>query len=247
MVAILGQISEVHRTIHFHIGTDHVYEDLFRQVFEPLSDGVTWSFISADDYQDQLRNVIDKGAHDQIPGALDRLALNAQNVAVSRPRLLDNGGPMNLNGGGSFYKLNTIQKGCEGHRLVFHLFLPDHLGYLTRSEPDIQPGANKQCSWMSLVKSVTNQLDGSSELLIWSAEGKNFIEKFISTTTGISGSRLDELTKNIILSERIPTPEAEERFARRVGLDVLAVDASFENDMKRIPGLYERAALGFWP
>ncbi len=222
------------RTIHFHIGPDRVFEGLFEKVFEPFSDEVNLSYVTSEDYRNHLREVVDSGFYEEIPQVLHDLCSTSKVIAISRPRLLFDGMPMNLKGGGSFYKLDTIQKGFHGYKVVFHLFLTDHLGYLLRSKPDMVSAASSQFSWLPLVKSISGQVAEGNELLLWNAEGKDFVQAFISATTGLVGHHLEKLTALVLRAEKVPAPEAEERFAKKIGLDVFTLDAAFERDIKKL-------------
>ena len=223
------------KTIHFHIGPDRVFEELFRQVFAPFSDDVNLSFVSSEDYRKHFRDAVDGGLDQEIPQILNDVCSTAETIVLSRPRLLFDGAPMNVNGGGSFYKLDTIQKGFQGHKVIFHLFLTDHLGYLMRSaQPESLSASNKQFSWVPLVQTVSSKVLQGNELLVWNAEGKEFVQTFLSATTGLTGQKLDDLMAKILRTEKVPTPEAEEQFASQAALDVFDLDAAFENDIKTL-------------
>jgi hypothetical protein len=230
--------DEKTRTIHFHIGPDGVFEDLFRLVFEQSSDELNYAYVSDEDYREHLRDFVNEGDAERTLSALRDLHIEAETIAMSRPRLLFKGGPMNLKRGGSLYRLDAIQKGFKDYRIVFHLFLTDHLGYLLRlPRPAMFLKSGVQLSWRPLVKSVSARVTRGNELMIWRAEGKGFVEAFLSATLGSSNRRLDALIASVLSAEKVPQPEAEEQFAAKMGLDMVTLDADFEKEMFMIlPG-----------
>lgn len=223
------------RIIHFHIGLDGVFDSLFTSIFHENPVGQNCYYFSDEEYRRDLREFIDGGNHTGLSEAIKKIDGAADTVAISRHRLLFDGSPSNLGGISGLYKLGVIQEGLDDFQLVFHLFLCDHLAYLFRSFPSGNFfHSQSDFSWLPLVQAIALEIRQGHQLLVWGAEGRAFVERFVSEILHFPAKEASSLSRKIMVARKDGQHELEERFAEKIGLDPYDLDVAYERDIEAI-------------
>ena len=160
-------------------------------------------------------------------------------LVLSRPKFLYAGTPMNCEDkvNSSLYKLVGIQSAFAEFKVVFHLFLTDHLTYLFgHRQKDIGIDQVKRCSWIPLVNGIRSNLHQNSELHIWDAENKPlFQQRLLTDFLGLPVSTaLDLYARYLQDHSGRQSPKVVEETALKLGWDVEALDITYENDLQAI-------------
>ncbi|MEL7388988.1 MAG: hypothetical protein AAFN76_04340 [Pseudomonadota bacterium] len=158
--------------IHFHLGVENVFSGLFAKMFsvplfEEFDTGV--KLVSSDQFALHFKDVI----NGIIPEQYEEFPLDADTKAliISRDRFLLAGEPLNqkLSIKGQLYKIDNVQKFFPETKIVFHLFVTDHVTYL-ESKKNSDFTNWKSSTWAPLVDGVLERISAPNELWVWGAE-----------------------------------------------------------------------------
>lgn len=162
------------RELHVHLGVDSVFEDLFERLFEERvlnEDNTDIWYITAEVYRHALRNAVDSAA---TPAVTFQEKDFDRDLLISRPRMLFPGSPLNCSTKISklTYKLENIQHIFSGRKILFHLFLTDHISYLYQHQKYVaaNPERALDATWRPLIEALVSKVLGTNELQIWNAE-----------------------------------------------------------------------------
>ena len=176
-------MSRKTRELHVHLGVDNLFEDFFERLFSKniLNDQNTLvSFVDADTYRQKFRSTVDAA---EAPLFRFEEEAGSRDLMFSRPRMIFPGKPLNCSSGylKLLYKLEKIQSIFSGRKVIFHVFLADHLSYLFRHEKYVEANseAARAASWTTLINSIKEQIINENQLFVWNAEEPDqFLRKF---------------------------------------------------------------------
>ena len=138
----------------------------------------------------------------------------------------------------SLYKLDGLQEAFSNYRLVFHLFITDHLTYLfglgIRSVI-LQP--NSAVSWMPLVDAVRTKIRDQNELRVHDAENaKIFHRRLMAELLGLSEPSLSSIYDQHFLTSE-PDSRSIEAIAENVGWDIDKLDYQYIKDIDHLSSM----------
>jgi hypothetical protein len=235
-------MSAADNTIHIHIGVDNVMEEVLGRALSPeiaSANNHDFTFIHDKFYKKYFRDSIDNGVLLDTSKVLSYISQMPGVLVLSRPKFLYTGTPINFGDKEnlSLYKLVCIQRAFAEFRVVFHLFLTDHLTYLFyHRQKDIGLDQVKRCSWLPLVSGIRSNLHQNGELRIWDAENKSlFQQRLLTDFLGLPVSTALDLYARYLQGPngRLSSKFVEET-ALKMGWDVEALDIVYENDLQAI-------------
>lgn len=226
------------RAIHIHLGVDNVFENAFEMI-------ASLSIVEASPqlithipnamYKRYFRSAVDSGHGILMSDKLNLLGLETGNLIISRPRFLYTGLPMNTEAGATkaLYKLDSIQTAFSEFKLVFHLFVVDHLTYLFGLQKhDVSLVPDSRVSWAPLVNGVRARLRDANELHVQDAEKPvSFHQLLIMELLGHNEEAAAALHKKHSFGDeqQLPPDELEAR-AKSAGWNVDVLDDSYTRD-----------------
>ncbi|MEO9516005.1 MAG: hypothetical protein ABJH45_21230 [Paracoccaceae bacterium] len=233
-------------TLHFHIGVDNVFESSFENVVSlpPVgTNPVQITYIPEEFYKANFRNAVDMGQKVVLKETIGNFrtgtkdtATSAEALALSRPRFLNVGSPMNMEGGAvkAVYKLESFQSVFSEIKIIFHVFITDHLTYLFGlSKASNSLPACSSVSWVPLVECIRSVLEDGNELKVHNAEALGPFHKSLIMDL----LRHDKKTASAIYQKHLspvdrPVPPSEvEARASAAGWDVEMLDDCFAQDL----------------
>ncbi len=230
-------------TIHVHLGVDNLFEDTFKRLLSPSlqQDGKPQiDYVPDAFYKQHYRAAVDGGHIVLRADELANAGFETNILALSRPRFFYTGSPMNTQAGAtsSLYKLDGLQEAFSNYRLVFHLFITDHLTYLfglgIRSVI-LQP--NSAVSWMPLVDAVRTKIRDQNELRVHDAENaKIFHRRLMAELLGLSEPSLSSIYDQHFLTSE-PDSRSIEAIAENVGWDIDKLDYQYIKDIDHLSSM----------
>lgn len=231
------------RVLHIQIGVDGVLEEMHRDLirFCNLSkSSVGVDLLPDASFDAHLKEAINLAKYTDGDTLLDHEMRDAQSIIVSRPKFLYSGKPMNLDSYkvDATYKISTLQSFFSSTRIVFHLFVTDHVSYLySHLEWLRKNGADRPFTWVPLIESIRSKLTEPNKLCVWNAESANNTRSdYVAELFGASETDVDQF---FTLEGSEPGSSAKlhsivERDLLSVGADVHALDDAFETDLERL-------------
>lgn len=229
-----------HRELHVHLGVDNVFENLFERLFEEgaLNESNTkiW-YVTADLYRESLRDAVDSASIPIVTfleDAFDR------DLLISRPRMLFPGSPLNC--GTEIrrltYKVEHIQHIFSGRRILFHLFLTDHISYLYQHQKYVSSNPKQvfNASWQPLIEAVASKILDKNELQIWNAdEPAQFLNMVLEDILRVPETELDKLLDHAkSIPGKTPSPAELTAFRSKFRLKKEFFDGSYEEELSQL-------------
>ncbi|MCK0138104.1 hypothetical protein [Aliiroseovarius sp. F47248L] len=230
------------KQIHAHIGVDTVFENIFKNIIMPASSDSSNSktkLVTNVEYKQYLRDSIDRGTPINTTDIVEKLGFRSGALVISRPRFLFSGTPLNNSNVSitAFYKLDGLQNAFSEFRVVFHLFITDHLDYLASGQRKGLTNAMVQnCSWLPLIEAIQSKLKTGNALNVWDTSGGN---TFVSRLTEVVGQTngVDDPVEKLDLGQDDQYSHLHiEKLARERGWDIDALDDAYLNDLDQLFG-----------
>lgn len=233
-------MTHMRKTLHIVLGLELVLKGRHHEFLcgseGPILDGTGYVIPEAE-YRSFIQPYVSGkfAASDAATYSLEPIA--ETNIVLSRPKLLSRKGAMNCRseGGYPLYKVKRIQEIIQDCQIVFHMFIEDHVSYLSKvaqSENPIYSGV--EYSWLPLIDGVSGKLFGDSKLRIWNVGNiDHSFGEFLCSTLGVEvavdfSSRISgSLTRKF-------EAEHSDQLVREFGLSPDELDDQYLDDLEVI-------------
>ncbi|RMC33763.1 hypothetical protein [Paracoccus alkanivorans] len=227
------------KIVHIHIGVDAVSENIIGDVMQAVSEDVSESgyhFINDDEFELNFKNAISAADGTTAEEAVKKFSDSADVLVFSRPKFLYTGAPLNFGDvyKKAIYKFNFLQSIFSGFDVVFHLFIVDHVSYLSNHLKTARNTSPVEVipSWIPMISGLKSCLLDNSQLIVWNAERPDWIISELCKS--VSGGRIVTDIMASAATESRVAGRKKERLLSNAGWDPELLDDLFEQDLQYI-------------